>query len=309
MRKLINQLRSRDIILLYHRIARVDSDPWSLCVTPEHFSEHLEVIRRHRPIRLDEVSPAVWRLGRSQTSVAITFDDGYADNLYEAKRLLERYGMPATFFLATGYMGEGREFWWDELEKVIMQPGGLPEILRYSIEGQTHSWNVGDQEPRLPLYLSLYEKLKPLADGARRDVMGQLLEWGGQSPGRRESHRSLSQEEVCDLARGGLVEIGAHTVTHPVLATQPLQAQHEELRQSKACLEELLGWPVTSFSYPYGGSGHYSWETVQAVREQGFFRACTTSAHSVKKSDGEYELPRFNVTDMDGDEFEQILFS
>ena len=96
--KLVRHFRSRDLILLYHRVARVDSDPWSLCVTPEHFSEHLEVLRKHRPIRLDQVKPSGWRAGGSRASVAITFDDGYADNLYEAKRLLERYDIPATFF-------------------------------------------------------------------------------------------------------------------------------------------------------------------------------------------------------------------
>jgi peptidoglycan/xylan/chitin deacetylase (PgdA/CDA1 family) len=155
----------------------------------------------------------------------------------------------------------------------------------------------------------LYEKLQPLPHDTRRDILDQLLVWGGQTSTRRESHRSLIQEEICELAGGGLVEIGAHTVTHPVLAAQPLKAQREELRNSKTWLEDLLSQPVTSFSYPYGGSQHYSAETVQAVSELGFSRACTTSAHLLKKGDGQYELPRFNVTDMDGDEFERFLFS
>jgi peptidoglycan/xylan/chitin deacetylase (PgdA/CDA1 family) len=305
--KLLRHFRSRDLILLYHRIARIDSDPWSLCVTPEHFSEHLEVLRKHRPIRLDQVKPSGWQGIGGRSSVAITFDDGYADNLYEAKRLLERYDIPATFFIATGYIGAAREFWWDELEKIILQSDRLPEMLQCSITGKLHSWYTGGD--RLPLYQSVYEKLQPLPHETRREALDQLLDLGDQPSTRRESHRSLIQEEVCELARGGLVEIGAHTATHPVLAAQPLKAQCEELRQSKTWLEDLLGRPVTSFSYPYGGSQHYSSETVQAVRELGFARACTTSAHPVGKSDGQHELPRFNVTDMDGDQFEKFLFS
>jgi peptidoglycan/xylan/chitin deacetylase (PgdA/CDA1 family) len=305
--KLFRKFQSRDLILLYHRVARIDSDPWSLCVTPEHFSEHLEVLRKHRPIRLDHLKPAGWQIGDGRASLAITFDDGYADNLYEAKKLLERYDIPATFFIATGYIGGSREFWWDELEKIILRSERLPETLQCSIAGERHCWNADGH--RLPLYLSVYEILQPLPHEIRRDVLDQLLALSDQPSSRRESHRSLTQEEVCELAGGGLVEIGAHTATHPVLAAQPLKAQREELLQSKTWLEDLLGRPVTSFSYPYGGSRHYSSETVQAVREFGFARACTTSSHSVRRSDGQYELPRFNVTDMDGDEFEKFLFS
>src|SRR5258707_784388 len=105
--RLRDRLRGRRVVLLYHRIARIERDPWSLCVTPEHFAEHLDVLRAWRRVRLDQI-------GSGRLSVAITFDDGYADNLHEAARLLIRSDTPATFFLATGYLGGAREFWWDE---------------------------------------------------------------------------------------------------------------------------------------------------------------------------------------------------
>jgi peptidoglycan/xylan/chitin deacetylase (PgdA/CDA1 family) len=284
--------RSRDIVLLYHRVARVDSDPWSLCVTPEHFAEHLEVLRKYRRIRLDQVSPAKWRIGRGDLSVAITFDDGYADNLYAAKPLLERYDTPATFFIATGYVGESREFWWDELERIILHP--------------TPPDPAG---ARLTSYFALYQELQPLPHSARREILDRMLDACGQGVAGRPSHRALTPEEVCQLGAGELLEIGSHTVTHPLLAAQPLNNQYDELRESKTWLENLLGRPIASLSFPYGGAGHYTAETVQAARDLGFSRACTTAGHALTRTDGPFQLPRFNVTDMNGEDLERFLFS
>ena len=109
--------RPRDIVLLYHRIARVVPDPWELCVTPEHFVEHLEVLRKCQPSGPNSRSRVVhWEL----TPGRITFDDGYADNLYEAAPCLSNTICPHAF-IATGYMGGTREFWWDELERIVFQ--------------------------------------------------------------------------------------------------------------------------------------------------------------------------------------------
>jgi peptidoglycan/xylan/chitin deacetylase (PgdA/CDA1 family) len=297
------------MILLYHRIARVESDPWSLCVTPEHFAEHLEVLRTCLPIKLNQINPSGRPISGDAASVTITFDDGYADNLYQASRLLEQYGMPATFFIATGYIGETREFWWDELEKVIFQTAQLPQALEFSDTSGMRSFSIEPTSHRMPFFLSLYEYLQPMTHEKRRDCLDNLLNWSHQSATVRESHRMMTRDEICTLAQSTLFEIGAHTVTHPKLASQSLTIQQLEIRQSKRSLEELLNRPVTSFSYPYGGREHYTAKTAQAVREAGFSRACTTMARCLNKRDTLFELPRFNITDMNGEAFERLLFS
>ena len=76
------------------------------------------MLQHYHRARLDQLSPSGWSI-HPQLSVAVTFDDGYADNLYEAARLLKRYDTPATFFITTGYIGTGYEFWWDELERIV----------------------------------------------------------------------------------------------------------------------------------------------------------------------------------------------
>lgn len=295
-------LQSRQVILLYHRIARIESDPWSLCVTPEHFSEHLEVLRDCRLTELRYVKPSTD--GQGVPSVIITFDDGYADNYYQALPLLRRYGIPATFFIAAGYIGESREFWWDELEKIVFQSATLSGILAF-----LEHFHLESQRSRSALYFKLYKYLQPMAHQTRRRLLNRLLQWTGQSATARDSHRVMTCNEICALARNNLVQIGAHTVTHPKLASQPPAIQKAEVRQSKTILEDIVNRPVTSFSYPYGGREHYSQKTVHLVREAGFCRACSTVARRVGRHDSLYELPRFNITDMSGEDLRRLLFS
>jgi peptidoglycan/xylan/chitin deacetylase (PgdA/CDA1 family) len=76
--------------------------------------------------------------------VVITFDDGYADNLHNAKPLLERYDIPATVFVTTGHIGHEREFWGDELDRLLLQPSTLPELLGLSINGSPYQWELGE---------------------------------------------------------------------------------------------------------------------------------------------------------------------
>ena len=301
---LAGHFRSSDIVLLYHRIGRVSPDPWCLCVTPEHFSEHLEVLRRFHPIRLRDIRPASPRIGR-KLSVAITFDDGYADNLYEAARLLKRYDMPATFFLTTGFIGSTREFWWDELERAVLEPVKTSGRFQATAGEVTVEFDGGSDGRAT--FFSLYKQLQPLSHEIRRQIMDQLLAWSDRSAGARRSHVCLTHEEVRRLAADDLFEIGSHTVTHPVLSARPLESQYMELRASKTMLEDLVERRVASCSYPYGGTGHYSPDTMKTVAEIGYARACTTSAHAVSRCDLPYAIPRFNITDMDGANFERLL--
>jgi peptidoglycan/xylan/chitin deacetylase (PgdA/CDA1 family) len=321
----------RSIVLLYHRIMEVSADPWAICVSPRHFAEHLEILRqRGRVIPLRELVRRLADGTVPDRAVVVTFDDGYADNLERAKPILERYDVPATMFLATGGIGREREFWWDELDKVLLQPGTLPGTLTVDCCVRTHRWELGDAAryeddiarrhrswrawdketptPRHALYRSLYEFMQPLPVSERRIVMDELLTWAGSSPTGRPNYRTLSHDEVTALARSELVEIGAHTVTHPLLSALPAAAQWEEISQSKARLEEILGAPVTSFAYPHGDRSDYTDETVALVREAQFRCACSAFGGAVERSTDQFQIPRFQVEDWDGEEFAKWLW-
>jgi peptidoglycan/xylan/chitin deacetylase (PgdA/CDA1 family) len=311
---------------MYHRVGEPGSDPWDLCVSPQHFAEHLEILRRAggaASLR-QLLEPRGYRANRRRV-FALTFDDGYADNLLAACPSLERQAIPATVFLTVDALGSRREFWWDELERIFLQTESLPEVLSVSIAGKRRrwelqdtagynadarhahqSWKAGTTPPtiRQELYYSIWDLLRPLPHAEQRTVLDQLLAWANLESNGRQSHRSLAIPEAIELSRAELIEIGAHTMTHAELSSQPPSIQKHEIRQSKINLEHLLNREVTQFAYPYGA---YSRVTLNAVRDAGFELACSTRQSRVPGRVQRYELPRFHVRNWPGEEFERKL--
>jgi peptidoglycan/xylan/chitin deacetylase (PgdA/CDA1 family) len=117
----------------------------------------------------------------------------------------------------------------------------------------------------------------------------------------------MTAEEVRHLADGGLVTIGSHTVTHPVLSALAPDKQRAELEQSRAQLEELLEKPVKTFAYPFGGQTDYTAETIRILRETGYDCACSYFSGVVRARTDRYQLPRIQVRDWDGDELARLL--
>lgn len=330
-RRLRNQLRPGVLILLYHRVAELPSDPYLLNVTPQHFAEHLEVLRQQgcRLMHLQQLIQALQDGNLPHRGVVVTFDDGCVDNLYNAKPLLERYEIPATVFVTSGQVGQEREFWWDELDRLLLQPGTLPKTLHLNINGSTYEWELGndahyreddqkrdrswhlyqqnDPTQRHRLFRSLHHRLNALPIKARWQVMDELAAWAGAGLEGRPTHRILSQNEVVDLAEGGLIEVGAHTVTHPVLSSLPASVQQNEIQQSKAQLEAVLGRPVNSFAYPHGSRSDYTAQTVAIAQETGFNCACSNFAEMVWQETERFQLPRVLVYDCNKETFEQQL--
>jgi peptidoglycan/xylan/chitin deacetylase (PgdA/CDA1 family) len=109
---------------------------------------------------------------------------------------------------------------------------------------------------------------------------------------------------VPELERGGLIEIGAHTVNHPDLPSQTPDAQREEIVESKRALERQLGHAVNGFAYPYGRNAP---ATIDLVRDAGFTYACSTVPQPVRRHSNPYLLPRQTVMNWNGDEFDGRL--
>ncbi len=315
------------LILMYHRVAEIGSDPWGLCVSPQHFAEHLQVLQKLGcVVSLRQLQQMLENGKHPSRSVVVTFDDGYADNLYNAKPLLEKYNIPATVFFTTGYMNLKQELWWDELDRLLLQPGTLPEILQLKINGEDFSWSLGNAatytqaeyqqyrnllvwQENLPsvrhrLYYSLYKLLYPLPTNQRQEIIDKILTWGSLKAEVRETHRFLTLEEMDKFQPSELIEIGGHSVNHPFLSTISYASQEEEIKQNKAHLEDIFSSPVVSFAYPHGD---FNPDTVQILRQLKFSCACTTNIGRVARECSPFELPRVQVENWDGNQFEKHL--
>lgn len=327
----INKLRSGVLILLYHRIIDLPSDPYLLNVTPEHFSEHLAVLQDSNCVimSLNQLIQSLQEGTLPHRGIVITFDDGYADNLYHAKPLLEKYHVPATVFVTSGYVGQQREFWWDEVERLLLQPGTLPETLELKVKGKTYNWNLGedadyseeeqkrdrywhfyqkeDPTQRHTLFRGLHEVLNPLSMKERWSVLEEVAAWSGMGSQSRSTHRIMSPEEIKILGADGLVEVGAHTVNHPVLSSISVEEQRQEIQHSKVMLEEIIGNSVVSFAYPHGSKTDYTKDTIKIAQESGFNCTCSNFIGMVRKGVDKFQLPRVLVYNCNGETFARQL--
>jgi peptidoglycan/xylan/chitin deacetylase (PgdA/CDA1 family) len=148
--------------------------------------------------------------------------------------------------------------------------------------------------------------LVKLPDGERERALEQLRR-GATPYGDRRQHRCLTEDELRELAEGELVEIGAHTLTHPVLADLAPDQQQHEIGGSKRRLEALTGKKISSFAYPYGKKNHYTQHTVATVQANGFACACSNFGGLVTRSSNRFTLPRFQPLDWDGDQFAEVV--
>lgn len=315
--------RPRGVILLYHRIAAPPIDPLRLCVSPGRFESHLEILRReYRPLGLAELAAAAAKGELPDRTVALTFDDGYADNRQAAAPLLKRHGLQATVFVA-GASLEGTPFFYDELEEILLLAPRLPRRLRVAFAGGMREWDLGnwarlpkapdggywnwnvespqDPTPRHRCYREWFDLLRGATPEQRRGALAALRKAAGSPPAG--ARRGMTKAEIRKAAAEGTLEFGAHTRNHPALNRLTVDAQREEILSGKRMVESAAGEPARSFAYPYGSPWDVSGETVRLAREAGFELACANTPAPVDSESDPFWLPRCLVRDWDGAEF------
>jgi len=292
-RRLQRAMQPTGMILLYHRVATLPRDPQMLAVQPKHFEKQMIWLRANRqPMHLHDLAARA-RDGRlPRHAVAVTFDDGYADNLHEALPILERHDMPATVFIATAHLASPREMWWDRLDAALLRD-------------QDAGWHVlGDEDnARQRGYRTACEALRPLPvterDARVEDIAGHFPP--------RPTHRLLGADEIAQLAQHPLITVAAHTHDHPQLSALPLEQQREQIQRSRRILEEITDDAVTAFSYPYGSRSAYTAGTVALVADLGFDLACSNFPGVVTRTTNRHQLPRVLVRDGSADVFASAM--
>jgi peptidoglycan/xylan/chitin deacetylase (PgdA/CDA1 family) len=311
------------VVLIYHRVTTLERDPQLLAVTPEHFDSQMHALAKgYRVIDLPDLIHACRRRSVPDRAVAVTFDDGYADNFLEATPILEHHGVPATVFACSGFLGGEREFPWDEIDRLILGDTELPETLELDVEGGRfeasftktarqapgdgeRTWNVTEEsdDPRRVAYRDVCEFVRPLSAASRVEALRQLRAAVGANDSARTSHRPLTAAELTALDASDFVSVGSHTVNHTRLSSRPVAEQADEIGRDKTALEAILRREVTTFSYPYGGLEDYTDDSVDLVRRAGFSGACSNHPGVVKPWTDPHRIPRNLVRDWDAKTF------
>ena len=223
-------------------------------------------------------------------ALSITFDDGYADNEEIAAPILQRLGMSATFFVSTGFLGSGC-MWNDRVIEAIR--GCESDTIDLRSAGLA-TYPAQTLEARRQAVSSVLKDIKHLEPERRAAVTETIVAATG---GRRAPPLMMSPQQVRGLRTLGM-EVGAHTVTHPILTRLVPGAACEEMSRSKNELQDILGEPVELFAYPNGVPGQdYAAEHVEMARQCGFRAAVSTAWGAASARSDRFQLPRFTPWD------------
>ncbi len=275
-------------ILIFHRVLPAPDPLRPGEPSAAEFDRFMGFIADHFSVL--PLREAVERLKQNRLpkrACCITFDDGYADNLTVALPILEKHRLPATVFIATGYLDGGRMFN-DAVIDAIAKTGHERLDLAGIGLGE-HA--IGGVAARRVAIATILEQLKYRPPGQRHEDVAHLLERADCGP--LPTDIMLTGAQVQELSRRG-VAIGGHTVNHAILASIEDDMAREEIAAGKQRLESITGKPVPTFAYPNGRPHKdYSARHAAMVRELGFELAVST-AHGVGKPGSDvFQLPRF----------------
>ena len=280
-------------ILIYHRVLARPDPLFPGEVDARLFERQLRLLKRfYAPLPLAE---AVQRLQDGclpPRAACITFDDGYADNAQVALPLLQRHGLHATFFIATGYL-DGGQMWSDTVIEAVRQaPGPRLDLQEHGLG----CLPVASLAQRQAAIATLLGQLKYLPFGRRQQLAMQIRRRAGATAGQAAM---LSTAQLRQLQSAGM-GLGAHTASHPILSTLPDHAARRDIANGKHQLEDLIQAPVTLFAYPNGKAGRdYGTPHVAMVHSLGFKAAVATDWGVARPGAGLdlLQLPRFTPWD------------
>jgi Predicted xylanase/chitin deacetylase len=281
-------------ILRYHAICAPDAGYASadICVSPRAFEKQVAYLSSN--YRIMSLPEAVRALKEGSAlpanAVAMTFDDGYLDNLAAAD-VLRRYGATATFYITAGCVGEGQPFWPAELRYLVAAlPGPVVEL---SVEDKPVVLPVATSAEKQSAVAHLTKIFKSVRIPVREELRATLR---GLAPTAKMPRLMLSWHDVRAMAAMGMT-IGAHTVTHPNLPSAGADAV-AEIYEAKEILEGQVRTPVTMFSYPNGGAERYFTPEIQRFVQRAGYEAATTSRNGfATRTSDPFALERVQVSE------------
>lgn len=284
---------SRLLIACYHGVCddRSEEHHW-LLVRRSTFAKHLDYLRTRFEIRaLDEAVTALLSGELRTPTAAVTFDDGYRNNFTEAWPELRARNLPATIFLATGFISTSASLWTTTLEYAVrgtskhaldLRPWSGPRLRL----GSFHERRVAGHVAK--------EFLKTLPAAHRREIVEAVLAWLGSAPVPAE-FSFMTWEDVSELAAGGLIRFGAHTVNHEILSRLDEADIKCEIRESVTHVKSLGAAASRVFAFPNGGAQDFDLRAIRELEAVGVTSAVTTIAGVNSARTGALRLRRLVV--------------
>ncbi|ENO78176.1 polysaccharide deacetylase family protein [Thauera sp. 63] len=274
-------------ILIFHRVLPVPDPIRYLIPDVSRFDAMLGWVRA--AFNVLPLPEAIDRLAAGtlpSSAAAITFDDGYADNYLHALPVLKKHGMHATFFIATDFLDGG--IMWNDALGFSIRGTRLPALDCSAVGLGVHS--LATQTERATTLGTLNGAIKHLPYAERKQVVEYIANIAEVDLPR---DLMLSTEQLRRLRAEGM-SIGAHTVTHPILAACDDGLALREIADGKQALQEVLGEKIDLFAYPNGKPDtDYRRRHVDMVQELGFSAAVTTAPGTVGYGDDLFQIPRF----------------
>ncbi|PPD35116.1 MAG: polysaccharide deacetylase [Methylomonas sp.] len=286
------------LIMIYHRVLDEPDFMRPGEVDKAAFTWQMQLLAKHF-----NVLPLAEALERMQNNtlppraVCITFDDGYADNYTNALPILQRFDLKATFFIASGFLDGGR-MWNDTVIEAVRNITTASLDLNKAglgvFETSTHSQKCQSAQ-------EIIKKIKHLDLSERTRYVEVIAAKSQDLP----NDLMLTSEQLKELHQSGM-EIGGHTVNHPILAKLDETTSKREIKENKIFLEELLGVTLQFFAYPNGKPEiDYLRQHAEWVKQAGFSAAVSTQWGVATKDSSLMELPRF--TPWDGEPLKFML--
>jgi peptidoglycan/xylan/chitin deacetylase (PgdA/CDA1 family) len=281
-------------VLAYHRVLSAPDPLRPSEPTAAEFEHRMRWVKANFNVLPLTAAVRALREGRlPERALSITFDDGYADNHDIALPILARLGLPATFFVATGFLDGGCMF--NDVVIEALRQAPAPELDLEDLRLGRHP--IGPDAERARAVEQILARLKYFEPERRGRIAFEIAR---RAACRVPSDLMMSSEQVMALHGAGM-ELGAHTVSHPILAEIPLGRARHEMDASRARLESITGAPVRLFAYPNGSPRRdYQAEHAALARELGFEAAVSAAWGAACSGDDLYQLPRFTPWDHAG---------
>lgn len=292
--------RGAGAILMFHRVR-----PWTerefapnrlLEITPDFLDAVIGRLgaQGFDIVTLDEALLRLRRNAGGRPFAVLTFDDGYRDMVEHALPVLERRAAPFTLYATTGYADGTGRLWWEELEQAIARLDAIDLPLD---DGARLKLPAATAQQKAAAFDAIYWRLRP---GPEEKLLAAVAELARQArfDGQALTRAAcLDYNELAALAAHRLCTIGAHSLTHAMLAKHDEAAARREIGESRAILENRLGREIRHFAYPVGDPGSAGARDFAICRDLGFASAVTTRPGMIfpEHRDHLLALPRLSV--------------